>query len=137
MIRGFTAGAFDVCHAGHLVMFEECKKSCDYLIVGLHSDPTIDRPEKNKPVQTMFERYMQLRACRYIDEIIPYDTEDDLFNLLACIQPDVRFMGSDWKDKANFARDSLPDIKIIYNTRRHNFSSSSLRKRICDQKLVS
>lgn len=129
-MRGFTAGAFDICHAGHLIMFEECKKKCDYLIVGLQTNPNSDREEKNKPVQTMFERYMQLRACKYIDEIIPYDDEEDLYNLLACIKPDIRFMGSDWKNKPNIARDRLPEIEVIYNNRKHNYSSSALRERI-------
>lgn len=133
MIRGFTAGAFDVCHAGHLIMFEECRKQCDYLIVGLHTDPTIDRKEKNKPVQTTFERFMQLKACKFIDEIIPYDTEEDLYNLLVSVKPDIRFMGSDWEGKANLSRDKLIGrMKVIYNSREHSFSSSNLRKRISD-----
>lgn len=130
MIKGFTCGAFDLCHSGHLIMFEECKKQCDYLIVGLHTDPTIDRPEKNKPIQTIFERYMQLRACKFIDEIIPYDTEEDLYNLLVSIKPDIRFMGADWQGKPNYSRDKLPEMKIFYNDRKHSFSSSSLRHRI-------
>jgi glycerol-3-phosphate cytidylyltransferase len=130
MIKGFTAGAFDICHAGHLIMFEECKKHCNYLIVGLQTNPSSDRDDKNKPIQTIFERYMQLRACKYIDEIIPYDDEEDLFNLLACIKPNVRIMGEDWKDKPNVSRDKLPEIEVIYNSRKHNFSSSGLRQRI-------
>jgi glycerol-3-phosphate cytidylyltransferase len=134
MLKGFTAGAFDVCHIGHLMMFEDAKKNCDYLIVGLHTDPTIDRPEKNKPVQTIYERYMQLRACKFVDEIIPYDTEEDLYNLLVSIRPDVRFMGSDWEGKPNYSRDKLPNMKVIYNRREHSFSSSNLRQRIKDAK---
>lgn len=130
MIRGFTAGAFDVLHAGHIIMFEECKKNCDYLVVGLHSDPSIERSEKNRPIQTIFERYIQLRACKYIDEIIPYDTEEDILTLLLYIKPDVRFMGEDWKNKLNYSRDKLPNLKVIYNSREHNFSSSNLRNRI-------
>lgn len=130
-MKGFTAGAFDVCHAGHLIMFEECRKQCDYLIVGLHTDPTIDRPtEKNKPIQSIFERYMQLKACKFIDEIIPYDTEEDLYNLLVSIKPDIRFMGNDWQGKPNISRDRLPDMKVVYNNRKHSFSSSGLRNRI-------
>jgi len=134
-MTGFTCGAWDVCHAGHLVMFEECKKQCNYLIVGLQTDPTIDRPEKHKPVQTIFERYMQLRACKFIDEVIPYDTEEDLYNLLVCLKPDIRFMGADWKDKPNYSRDLLSQMKVIYNSREHTFSSTELRKRICDAKI--
>jgi len=130
MIKGFTAGAMDLMHAGHLIMFEECKKDCDYLIVGLHINPHIEREEKNRPIQTSFERYMQLRACKFIDEIIPYDTEEDLYNLLVSIKPDVRFMGKDWQGKPNYSRDKLPDLKIIYNDRKHSFSSSNLRERI-------
>ena len=130
MSRGFTAGAFDVLHSGHLIMFEECRKHCDYLIVGLHINPQTDRKEKNRPIQTSFERYMQLKACRFIDEIIPYDTEEDLYNLLVSIKPDVRFMGNDWQGKPNYSRDKLPNMKVIYNNREHSFSSSNLRKRI-------
>lgn len=131
---GFTAGAFDITHAGHYAMFKECKEHCDKLIVGLHSDPTLDRPDKNKPVQSMFERYIQLDACKYIDGIIPYDTEEDLYNLLCILKPDVRFMGADWREKPNAARDNLPEIEVIYNTRKHSFSSSSLRERIKNAK---
>lgn len=129
-MKGFTAGAFDVCHAGHLIMFEECKKNCDYLIVGLHINPQTDRKEKNRPVQTSFERYMQLKACRFIDEIIPYDTEEDLYNLLVSVKPDIRFMGNDWQGKPNYSRDKLPNMRVVYNNREHSFSSSNLRERI-------
>lgn len=132
MIRGFTAGAFDLAHAGHLIMFEECRKNCDYLIVGLHINPQTDRKEKNRPIQTSFERYMQLKACKFIDDIIPYDTEEDLYNLLVSVKPDVRFMGNDWQGKPNYSRDKLPNMKVIYNNREHSFSSSGLRKRIKD-----
>jgi glycerol-3-phosphate cytidylyltransferase len=131
MVKGFTAGAFDVCHAGHLIMFEDCKKSCDWLIVGLHINPKLERKkQKDKPVQTSFERYMQLKACKFIDEIIPYDTEEDLYNLLVSVKPDVRFMGNDWQGKPNYSRDKLPNMKVIYNNRQHSFSSSNLRERI-------
>ena len=135
IMRGFTCGSFDVLHIGHLMMFEDCKKHCDHLIVGLHTDPTIDRPkEKNKPIQTIYERYMQLRACKFVDEIIPYDTEEDLYNLLVSVRPDVRFMGSDWEGKPNFSRDKLPNMKVIYNRREHSFSSTNLRNRIKNAK---
>jgi glycerol-3-phosphate cytidylyltransferase len=130
MIKGFTAGAFDLMHAGHLIMFEECRNQCDYLIVGLHINPKLDRKKKNRPVQTSFERYMQLKACKFIDEIIPYDTEEDLYNLLVSVKPDVRFMGMDWQGKPNLSRDRLPDMRVIYNDRKHSFSSSNLRNRI-------
>lgn len=129
-IIGFTCGAFDLTHAGHYLMFKECKQNCDYLIVGLQIDPSVDRPEKNKPVQTLKERKIQLEACKYIDEIIVYNTEISLYNLLKKLKPDFRIMGVDWKDKSNYSRDMLPNIKVIYNTRDHNYSSNNLRKRI-------
>lgn len=129
-IIGFTAGAFDIFHAGHYLMLKEAKKQCDCLIVGLHSDPNIDRPEKNKPIQTLEERLIQLQGCKYIDKIVFYDTEKDLYNLLKKLKPDVRIMGIDWKNKPNYARDMLPEIKIYYNKRDHSFSTTELRERI-------
>lgn len=130
MIKGFTCGAFDLTHAGHYLMFEEVRKQCDYLIVGLQTDPSIDRKNKNKPIQSIKERKIQLKACKYIDEILLYKTEKDLYKLLKKLKPDIRFVGMDWKGK-HFTGDDLP-IKIIFNTRKHNYSSSNLRKRICD-----
>ena len=134
MLKGITAGAFDICHAGHLIMFEECKKNCDWLVVALHINPQTERDNKNHPVQTSFERYMQLKACKFIDEIIPYDTEEDLYNLLVSVKPDVRFMGNDWQGKPNYSRDKLPDMRIVYNDRKHSFSSTNLRERIRNAK---
>jgi len=128
LVRGFTCGAFDLTHAGHYLMFEEVKKKCDYLIVGLQTDPSIDRKNKNKPIQTVKERRIQLGACKYIDKIIMYKTEKDLVELLEKIKPDIRFLGSDWKGK-NFTGKDLP-IKIIFNNRNHNYSTSNLRKKI-------
>lgn len=125
---GFTAGAMDLLHTGHITMLEEARKQCDYLIVGLHTDPTINRPSKNKPVQTTYERFVQLKGCKFVDEIIPYDTEEDLVNLLQMVNPDVRFIGEDYRGKP-FSGNELP-IKITYTLRRHNFSTSNLRKRI-------
>ena len=129
-IIGFTAGSMDLLHAGHCIMLKEVKAQCDYLIVGLHTDPTIDRKEKNKPIETVEERYIRLEACKYVDRTITYDTEIDLYNLLKELKPDIRFMGEDWRDKPNEARDLLPNIKVIYNSRNHNYSSSNLIKRI-------
>ena len=126
--KGFTASAFDLLHSGHIAMLEESRSQCDYLIVGLHTDPTIDRPTKNKPVQTSFERFIQLKGCKYVDEIIPYDTEEDLVNILQVIKPDVRFIGEDYRGKV-FSGNEL-DIPIIYTRRRHNFSTSQLRARV-------
>ena len=128
MIRGFTCSTFDFLHAGHIVMLEEAKTQCDYLIVGLQTDPTIDRLEKNKPVQSTLERWIQLRGCKYVDEIIPYDTEQDLVNLLLILKPDVRIIGSEYKER-HFTGDELP-IKIYYNQRDHHFSSAELRNRL-------
>lgn len=128
MRKGFTASAFDLLHAGHIAMLEEAKNQCDYLIVGLHTDPTIDRPLKNKPVQSVYERFIQLKGCKFVDEIIPYDTEEDLINLLQMVNPDYRFIGEEYRGKS-FTGNQLP-IKMIYTTRRHNFSSSGLRDRI-------
>jgi len=128
MNKGFTASAFDLLHTGHVAMLEEARAQCDYLIVGLHTDPTLNRPSKNRPIQTSFERFMQLKGCKFIDEIIPYDTEGDLFNLLQMIKPDVRFIGEEYRGKV-FTGNELP-IKMIYTSRRHNFSTSELRNRV-------
>mgnify|MGYP007071596586 CR=1 FL=1 len=125
---GFTCGAFDLTHAGHYLMFEECKEHCDFLVVGLQTDPSIDRPEKHKPIQTLEERIIQLNACKWIDDIIIYRTEEQLVKLLKHIKPDIRFLGVDWKGK-RFTGDKLK-IKVKFNSRNHNYSTSNLRKRI-------
>ena len=132
---GFTCGAMDLLHAGHVLMLKECRSQCDYLIVSLQTDPSVDRPKKNKPVETVEERTIRLQGCKYVDEIVTYDTEIDLYNLLKKINPDVRFMGVDWKNKKNYSRDRLPLMKIIYNSRNHNYSSSDLRKRLISSNL--
>lgn len=129
-IIGFTCGAFDLTHAGHYLMFEECRKQCDYLIVGLQTDPSIDRPDKNKPVQSLEERYLQLAACRWIDSIVIYTDEKHLLEVLSFLKIDIRFMGADWKGKPNYSRDRLPEMKVIYNSRDHGYSTSALRERI-------
>lgn len=126
-IRGFTCGAMDLLHPGHLAMLEEVKGMCDYLIVGLHTNPQSDRPEKNKPLETMFERWYRLKSCKFVDEIIPYDTEADLINLLCVIKPDIRFLSEEYKDK-DFTGKGI--VKEVFNSRKHSFSSTSLRKRI-------
>jgi len=126
---GIVASCFDLFHAGHILMLMEAKENCDRLVVALQSDPTIDRPEKNKPVQALSERYIQLEACKYVDQIIPYDTEADLYNLLAGYDWDVRFLGMDYYDRNDFTGVDL-DIPIHYCARRHNYSSSGLRERI-------
>ena len=129
-IIGFTAGAMDLLHPGHVLMLKECRKQCDYLIVGLEIDPSLDRPDKKKPIETLEERKIRLEGCRYVDEIKVYKDEVDLYHLLKKLKPDVRFMGADWKDKPNYSRDLLPEMKVIYNSRDHNYSSTNLRERI-------
>ena len=128
MIKGITSGAMDLLHAGHVLMLKECKENCDYLIVALHVDPSIERSWKNKPIETLEERKIRLEGCKYVDEIITYETEEDYRNLLIKIKPDVRFIGIDHKDKP-FTGDDLP-IKIHFNSRNHNYSSTNLRERI-------
>lgn len=133
-IIGFTASAFDLLHAGHILMLKEAKNNCDYLIVALQSDPTIDRPEKNKPIQALEERLIQIQAVKYIDEVILYNTEADLLNILASTKIDIRFLGDDYIDKNFTGKDYCIDnnIKIFYNNRDHGYSSTELRKRIRD-----
>jgi len=126
-IVGFTCGAFDLLHAGHIVMLEEAKNKCDYLIVGLQTDPSIDRQNKNQPVQSVYERYIQLRAVKYIDEIIPYDTEQSLLDLLEATEIHLRFVGEDYTNR-HFTGKGLHEI--YYTSRQHSFSSSTLRNKI-------
>ena len=132
---GIVASCFDLFHAGHVLMLMEAKENCDRLVVALQSDPTIDRPEKNKPVQALSERYIQVEACKYVDQIIPYDTEADFYNLLAGYEWDVRFLGMDYYNRTDFTGADL-DIPIHYCTRRHDYSSSSLREKIVDEYLT-
>lgn len=126
---GFTCSTFDLFHAGHIMMLKEARTQCDYLIVGLQTDPTIDRPrEKNKPVQSVFERYEQLKACKYIDEILVYETEDDLLNILLSYPINVRILGEEYMQK-DFTGMHLP-MELYFNTRKHNFSTTELRQRV-------
>ena len=129
---GFTCSTFDLLHAGHILMLAECKQVCDYLIVGVQSDPTIDRPgTKNKPVQSIVERYVQLSAVKFVDEIIVYNTEKDLEDMLMFLPINVRIIGEEYKDKDFTGKQICEDrgIKIWYNSRSHRFSSSELRQR--------
>lgn len=128
MIKGFTAGAMDLLHAGHVLMLKEAKEQCDYLIVALHTDPSIERTWKNKPIESLEERKIRLEGCKYVDEIVVYNTEAELVDLLIKMNPDVRFLGEEKKGQ-KVTGDELP-IKIIYNSRKHNYSSSNLRERI-------
>lgn len=134
---GITFSAFDLLHAGHIKMLEEAKRQCNYLICGLQTDPTLDRPEKNKPVQTVVERYIQLKACTYVDEIVPYATEQDLEDILRSFKIDVRILGDEYQDK-NFTGKTYCEEKgivLYFNTRDHRFSSSGLRKEVVEKEL--
>jgi|TARA_B110000305_G_scaffold200558_1_gene227835 glycerol-3-phosphate cytidylyltransferase len=132
MITGFTASTFDLLHAGHVAMLREAKDQCDYLICGLQVDPSIDRANKNSPVQTLVERYAQLNAIQYVDEIIPYQTEQDLEDILTMYNFDVRIIGSEYKDKKFTGRAICASrgIEIYFNKRDHRFSTSDLRRRV-------
>ena len=130
---GFTCSTFDLLHAGHITMLEEAKHHCDYLIVGLQNDPTLDRPDsKNPPVQSIIERQIQLAAVEFVDEIIVYNTEQDLVDLLLTLPIDVRVLGDEYKSKDFTGKDIAKQrgSKIVYNGRDHSFSSTSLRKRV-------
>jgi len=129
---GFTCSAFDLCHSGHVAMLREAKDQCDYLICGLQVDPTIDRTSKNKPVQTIVERYTQLSAVRYVDEIVPYVTEADLEDILAMYPINVRILGEEYRDKDFTGRDICKKrgIDLHFNRRDHRFSTTELRNRI-------
>jgi glycerol-3-phosphate cytidylyltransferase len=132
---GITFSAFDLLHAGHITMLEEAKRQCDYLICGLQTDPTIDRPEKNRPVQSVVERYIQLKGCKFVDEIVPYATEQDLEDILRAFKIDVRIIGDEYKDKNFTGRTYCEEkgIELCFNIREHRFSSSSLRQEVADK----
>jgi len=129
---GFSCSSFDLLHAGHVQMLREAKEQCDYLICGLQIDPSIDRNTKNAPLQTIVERYTQLKAVRYVDEIIPYITEEDLEDILSMYHIDVRILGEEYKDKDFTGKDICKkrDIQLYFNKRDHRFSSSDLRYRL-------
>ena len=132
---GIVFSAFDMFHAGHIAMLSEAKNHCDYLICGLQTDPTIDRPNtKNAPIQSIVERQIQLAATRYVDEIVVYNTEKDLEDILLTLPIDVRILGVEYEDKDFTGKDicNKRNIKLIFNSRDHSFSSSSLRKRVAE-----
>ena len=133
-ITGITFSTFDLLHAGHILMLEEAKTVCDHLVVGLQTDPTVDRPEKNKPIQSLYERFIQLRGCRYVDEIIPYTTEEEVKLIMESRNFHVRIIGEDYRNKSFTGKDICDErgIRIYYNSRQHHLSSSELRKRIKD-----
>jgi len=132
MIVGITFSTFDLLHAGHVSMLREAKSQCDYLICGLQMDPSIDRKEKNAPAQTIVERYTQLNGVKYVDEIIPYNSERDVEDILTMIDIDVRILGEEYRDKDFTGRDICRkrDIDLYFNKRDHRFSSSDLKKRV-------
>ena len=129
---GITFSTFDLLHAGHVKMLEEAKRVCDYLIVGLQLDPSIDRDEKNAPTQTIIERYIQLKGCIHVDEIVPYVTENDLLDILQSFKIDVRIVGDEYREKQYTGRKYCEEkgIEVYYNSRDHRFSSSGLRKQV-------
>ncbi len=132
---GFTCSTFDLLHAGHIQMLREAKDQCDYLICGLQMDPSVDRVGKNAPIQTIVERYTQLKGVRYVDEIIPYGTEEDLEDILSMYDINVRILGEEYRDKDFTGKDICRsrDITLYFNKRDHRFSTSDLRKRVCDR----
>ena len=134
MIIGITFSSFDLFHSGHVAMLKEAKSNCDHLMVGVQTDPTVDRPEKNKPIQSVFERYVQLEGCKYIDQIVPYATEKEIEDILLTYKIDKRFIGEEYKTK-EFTGKQLcvdNDIELYYNKRQHSFSTTNLRTRIVE-----
>ena len=132
---GFTCSTFDLLHAGHVIMLREAKEQCDYLLVGLQVDPNVDRKEKNSPIQTIVERYTQLKAVGYVDEIIPYGTEEDLEDILQMYPINIRILGEEYRDKDFTGKDisRSRDIDLYFNKRDHRFSTSGLRSRVADR----
>jgi len=130
--KGFTCGAFDLLHAGHALMLEECKTYCDYLVVGLQVDPSVDRKDKNTPVQSFSERLTMIKSIRWVDEVIEYSTEEDLYCLLTRLHEEsrinLRIIGADWQGK-KFTGYDIP-IEVIFNSRDHGYSTSDLRERV-------
>ena len=135
---GITFSSFDLFHAGHVKMLEDARQQCDYLICGLQTDPTLDRPEKNKPVQSVVERYIQLKGCKFVDEIVPYATEQDLEDILRSFKIDVRVIGDEYASKQFTGRKYCEQkgVTLFYNKREHRFSSSSLRKEVQEKENI-
>jgi glycerol-3-phosphate cytidylyltransferase len=136
-IVGFTCSSWDLLHSGHVQMLREAKEQCDYLICGLQLDPSTDRRDKNSPVQTIVERYTQLKGVKYVDEIIPYATEADLEDILSMYRIDVRILGEEYREKEFTGRDICKKrgIELYFNKRDHRFSSSDLRKRVTEREI--
>ncbi len=131
---GFTCGAFDLLHAGHALMLEECKAHCNFLIVGVQYDPSYDRPLKNSPIMTYEERLIMVRSIKAVDDVVTYSTEAELVDLLEWLKPDVRIIGADWQGKKYTGYD-LP-IDVVFNSRDHGYSTSSLRRRVYEAELL-
>jgi len=131
---GFTCSTLDLLHAGHIMMLKEAKSICDHLIVGLQTDPSIDRDWKNKPVQTLFERFTQLQACKYVDEIVPYTTEKELMDILLSYPIDVRIIGEEYRDKQFTGHDLV--MAVHFNSRKHSFSTTNLRKQVAEREKI-
>tara|TARA_B100000929_G_scaffold247489_1_gene206222 strand:- start:3208 stop:3654 length:447 start_codon:yes stop_codon:yes gene_type:complete len=134
-VIGFTCSTFDLLHAGHVAMLEEAKRQCDFLIVGLQNDPTLDRPDsKNPPVQSLVERQIQLSAVKFVDDLVVYNTEKDLEDLLLTLPIDVRILGQEYAEREFTGRKICQDkgIKLYFNSRDHSFSSTSLRQRVAE-----
>ena len=130
MTTGFTCSTFDLFHAGHIMMLREAREQCDYLIVGLQTDPTVDRPQKNRPVQSVFERFIQLNACVYVDEVVVYATEKELRDILLSYPIDIRILGEEYRDKEFTGYDI--SMEYYFNERKHSFSTTELRQRVVD-----
>ena len=132
---GFTCSTFDLLHAGHIAMLREAREHCDYLICGLQTDPSVDRPQKNSPVQTLVERYTQLHAVEYVDEIIPYQTEQDLQDILSMYHITVRVLGEEYREKDFTGKDICRKrgIDLYFNKREHRFSTTDLRERVTNE----
>jgi glycerol-3-phosphate cytidylyltransferase len=128
MRTGFTCSTFDLFHAGHIMMLKEAREQCDYLLVGLQTDPTIDRPNKNKPVQGVFERFVQLQSCKYVDEVVVYATEKELRDILLSYPIDVRILGEEYQEKEFTGYDII--MEFYFNKRKHSFSTTELRQRV-------
>lgn len=133
MKTGFTCGAFDLLHAGHAMMLKECKSYCDWLVVGLQRDPSIDRPDKNKPIQSYEERNEMINSIKWVDQVVYYDTEEDLYMTLQKLPINVRIIGADWKGKKYTGHDL--DINVVFNSRDHGYSTSDLRRRVYEAEL--
>ena len=132
---GFTCSTFDLLHAGHVMMLREAKAQCDYLICGLQVDPSVDRPEKNSPIQSIVEREAQLAAIKYVDEVIIYCTEDDLCDIINMYPIDIRILGEEYRDRDFTGKDECKKrgIQLHFNKREHRFSTADLRKRVCEK----